>query len=134
MVFIGKKTPSGWFNQEIQKALDRRANDDAFRVMAVLLPGSDEKTIGSYLGLRTWVDFRKGLDNEREFHVLVCGIKGVAPGKGPEQTKQREADIVDVVIQKASQIKKIFEEGAIDLMTAQKCWEKLIDNYIMESK
>ncbi len=80
-VFIGKETPIGWFNEEISKALNIQIKHKDFRVIPVLLPGSDESYINDFLELRTWVDFRKGLDNKRSFHELFCGIKGIKPGR-----------------------------------------------------
>ena len=38
-VCIGSKTPTGWFNQEIQRALNRQAREPGFRVIPVILPG-----------------------------------------------------------------------------------------------
>jgi len=130
MVFIGKKTPSGWFNQEIQKALDRRANDDDFRIMAVLLPGSDEKMIDSYLGLRTWIDFRKGLKDEKAFHELICGIKGIPFGKGPTKKRKRKEKQMEMIEQELKKIKKLLEEELIDEEMAQEYRRKLLDNFL----
>ena len=80
-VFIGKETPRGWFDEEIKKALNIQAGNKDFRVIPVLLPESDESFVTDFLELRTWVDFRKGLDDKRKFHELSCGIKGVKPGR-----------------------------------------------------
>ena len=80
-VFIGKETPRGWFNEEISKALNLQTAQKIFRVIPVLLPESDESFVIDFLELRTWVDFRNGIDDKRKFHELTCGIKGIKPGR-----------------------------------------------------
>jgi sugar lactone lactonase YvrE len=91
-VFLGKDDVRPWQHQEVQAALNRAVRRSAsgsgptFRVIPVLLPGAvelDEDDLPSFIGLRTWVDFRsgKGLDDEEPFARLVAGIRGVAPGR-----------------------------------------------------
>lgn len=84
-VCIGAETPSGWFQQETQRALNRQARDSAFRVIPVLLPDAQEVNVDNFLELRTWIDFQEGLDNARAFHNLVAGIRGEKPGRGPAE-------------------------------------------------
>ena len=87
-VFIGNATPKGWFEEEIERALNQQIQDKSFRVIPVLLPGADPKFVDNFLELRTWVDFRAGLDNKEAFHRLVAGIKGIAPGRGSIDKKE----------------------------------------------
>jgi hypothetical protein len=79
-VFIGPSDPGAWEIQEIGVALDRAARDPEFRLFLVLLPGLpehfDAAQLLPFLTLRTWVDFRRGLDDERAFHALVSAING----------------------------------------------------------
>jgi len=70
-VFIGKETPRGWFKEEIQRALNRQTKDSQFRVIPVLLPGSDDMNVDDFLELRTWVDFRNGI-NDINCLIIVC--------------------------------------------------------------
>jgi hypothetical protein len=44
-VCIGNKTPSGWFSQEIQRALNLQTREPSFRVIPVILPGGDESLV-----------------------------------------------------------------------------------------
>lgn len=81
VIFIGGITPSGWFKQEIQRALNRQAHDPDFRVIPVLLKGANFDSVDSFLNLRTWVDFRQGITDQTALHRLVSGIKGVSPGR-----------------------------------------------------
>jgi hypothetical protein len=81
-VFLGSKAQVGWFGKEIESALERQAEDGEFRVIPVLLPGTERSLAGGFLGLNTWVEFKGGLDDPDAFHRLVSGIKGVAPGRG----------------------------------------------------
>jgi len=80
-VCIGKQTPEGWFREEIERALNRQTRDTTFRVIPVILPGGDSALIDGFLELRTWVDFRQGLDDLYTLHVLQSGIRGVPPGR-----------------------------------------------------
>ncbi len=80
-VCIGNKTPTGWFSQEIQRALNRQAKEPSFRVIPVILPGGDESLVDNFLELRTWVQFKEGIEDRDALHRLISGIKGVAPGR-----------------------------------------------------
>jgi TIR domain len=85
-VFLGKETPRGWFQQEIEKALNRQASNPGFRVIPVLLPeapSNPTEIMPGFLDLRTWADFREGSDSEYAFNVLVSGIKGTPVGRWP---------------------------------------------------
>lgn len=82
-VCIGKETPKGWFREEIERAINRQTKDASFRVIPLLLPNAQEVNVDNFLELRTWVKFEKGFDDLGAFHILVSGIKGVAPGRGP---------------------------------------------------
>jgi WD40 repeat protein len=79
-VFFGPSDGGPWRNEELQLALVRAAQQrNDFRVIPVLLPGANPEQLGGFLGLRTWVDFREGLDSEAAFARLVAGIQGRAP-------------------------------------------------------
>lgn len=81
-VCVSSHTPAGWFQQQIERALDRQAEDSTFRVIPVLLPGAQDSDVGNFLKLRTRVDFRAS-DSAYAFHLLKSGIKGVPPGRWP---------------------------------------------------
>jgi len=83
-VCVGSGMPAGWFDQEIQHALNRQTQEPAFRVIPILLPGADPVNVDGYLELRTWVDFRKGLDDAYAFHLLCCGIRNERPGRATQ--------------------------------------------------
>ena len=78
LVFIGPRTPGGWFQQEIERALDIQSRDANFRVIPVLMPGAT--LVPDFLRLRTWADFRK--DEDHALHVIVQGIRGEPVGRG----------------------------------------------------
>ncbi len=112
-VIVGDGTPRGWFEEEIGKALNRQSQDKSFRVIPVILPGSDPKFVTDFLELRTWVKFKNNLEEKRPMHELVCGIKGTPPG--------REFDEIETVInigadieEKLKKIKKLHEENLIE--------------------
>jgi len=80
-VCIGGKTPRGWFQQEIERALDLQTRDSDFRVIPVLLPDANPEYVPAFLTLRTWADFRNDEDPEYAFQVLKQGIKGEPVGR-----------------------------------------------------
>lgn len=82
-VFVGAHTPTGWFQEEIERALDLQTRNPNFRVIPVLLPDADPSSIPSFLSLRTWADFRNGQDADYALHVLRQGIKGEPIGRWP---------------------------------------------------
>lgn len=80
VVCIGEFTPAGWFKREIEKALNRQTGIPSFRVIPLLLPNAKKVNVEDFLELNTWVDFRSS-DQAYAFHTLVCGVKGIAPGR-----------------------------------------------------
>jgi TIR domain-containing protein len=85
-VCVGQSTPRGWFQQEVEKALNRQASDTSFRVIPVLLPDAPSdpaEIMPAFLDLRTWVNYREGADPDYAFHVLAQGIKGKPVGRWP---------------------------------------------------
>lgn len=85
-VFIGPSAMGPWHNEEMRSALDQRVRQRGFRVIPVLLPGANMPERGElprFLSRLTWVDFRggDGLNDKEQFHRLVCGIKGILPGR-----------------------------------------------------
>jgi WD40 repeat protein len=83
-VFVGRSDLGAWTNQEVAVALDRGASDPGFRLFLVLLPGLPERFdaagLSPFLRMRTWVDYRGGLEDERAFRALVSAIKGLPLG------------------------------------------------------
>jgi TIR domain len=98
VVCLGASTPDGWFRKEIEKALNRQASDAEFRVVPLLLPTVPDETVeglkasfqADFLELNTWVDFRSDADESYSLHVLVCAIRGEAPGRW--ETSQSSLD------------------------------------------
>jgi len=82
-VCIGKKTTTGWFREEVERALDLQTRTPGFRVIPVLLPEASAGAIPQFLSLKTWADFRRGQDDGYAFHVLVQGIRGEPIGRWP---------------------------------------------------
>ena len=82
-VCLGAETPAGWFREEIERALNRQTRDSTFRVIPVILPSGSRGLVDNFLELRTWVEFHNEITDARALHVLLSGIRGVAPGRGP---------------------------------------------------
>jgi len=78
-IFFRPHSPGPWHNEEIQVLLDKAARSrDDFRVIPILLAGANADRIDPFLKQRTWVDFRRGLDDHSAFQRLVAAIKGEA--------------------------------------------------------
>lgn len=88
-VFFGLHGAGPWQNEEMRAAIDRRVNskDGHFRVIPVLLPGTERaerSTLPDFLARATWVEFRRTIDDDEAFRLLVHGIQGTEPGPGPD--------------------------------------------------
>jgi WD40 repeat protein/energy-coupling factor transporter ATP-binding protein EcfA2 len=83
-VFIGAHDLGDWELQEVAFAIDRAAKVRGFRVFPVLLPGVqdpfDPSDLPHFLRARTWVDFRKGVEDSRALQDLINAIKGIPFG------------------------------------------------------
>jgi energy-coupling factor transporter ATP-binding protein EcfA2 len=94
VVFLGPNGIGPWQNEEMRTALDERVSKQTIRVVPVLLPGAvrpgQESKLPRFLRRLTWVDFKHEWNEENALYRLICGIKGIPPGKGPKKT---EADI-----------------------------------------
>jgi WD40 repeat protein len=86
LVFFGPHGLGPWHNEEMRLALQRRVNsrERKLRVLPVILPGGQrakESDLPGFLQGTTWVEFRNSLDEEDAFYRVVCGIKGIPPGR-----------------------------------------------------
>lgn len=131
-VCLGQQTPRGWFENEIGKALNRQAKDTEFRVIPVLLPGADAKLAetlrDTFLDLNTWVDFRAYSDPNRAFHLLVCGVKGLAPGRWtpPAPRNTLGADMV----QKLHELRQLRQASLVDDAVALDVQRKIVEKLL----
>src|ERR1700693_1526925 len=88
VVFFGLRGLGPWHNEEMRLAIQRRVNsrERKLRVLPVILPGGQrakESEVPGFLQGTTWVEFRLSIDEEDALHRLICGIKGIPPGRGP---------------------------------------------------
>jgi hypothetical protein len=84
VVFLGPSGLGPWQKQELQVAIDKRVRDETFRVIPVLLPGTERPRRGDVAHLEflinaSWVEFLQTLDDERTFRNLLWGIRGTKP-------------------------------------------------------
>ena len=83
-IFIGQNGLGDWAREELLVAQDRAAKERSFRLIPILLPGVpdpfDYGKLPPFLTQRTWVDFRRGLDQPRPLRTLINAIKGLPPG------------------------------------------------------
>jgi WD40 repeat protein/energy-coupling factor transporter ATP-binding protein EcfA2 len=83
-VMVGPSDLGGWEREEVDVALSQAVARPGFRVIPVLLPGIadpfDPNTLPPFLATRTWVDFRRGIDDTRALQDLVNAIRGVPFG------------------------------------------------------
>lgn len=78
-IFIGPNGLGSIQKREMQFALVRQAEEEKegrlFSVIPVLLEGADPDSISSFLALNTWVDLRRGVEDERGISSLVRAVK-----------------------------------------------------------
>ncbi len=127
VICIGSETPSGWFELEIQRALNRRAEDPNFRVIPVLLPNAQEVNVNDFLELNTWVDLKKGLNDVWSFHMLVSGIKGVPPGRPPGDEVGNGPTEQDTAKEKLRLLRDLRSEGLVDDTIAREYQVRYLD-------
>jgi len=130
-VCIGSNTPHGWFQEEIERALDIQTRNQSFRVIPVLLSDASPDYVPSFLSLRTWADFRNGKDDDYAFHVLKQGIKGEPVGRWPLKLNDTNDDVFVKYEQKILELKKfralgLHEEVVIEFE------RKILDRWIDE--
>ena len=87
VVFFGLRGLGPWHNEEMRLAIQRWVNsrERKLRVLPVILPGGQrakESEVPGFLQGTTWVEFRQSLDEEDALRRLICGIKGIPPGRG----------------------------------------------------
>ena len=94
VVFLGPDGIGPWQNEEMRSAIEERVSKQTIRVVPVLLPGAvrpgQESKLPRFLRRLTWVVFRQDWNEENALHRLVCGIKGMPPGR---DEKKAETDI-----------------------------------------
>jgi hypothetical protein len=130
-VCLGSRTPRGWFNEEIQRALDIQTRDHRFRVIPILMPKAPQNDLPEFLSLRTWADSRNGRDKEYAFHVLKQGIKGEEIGKWlpPYKTGQQKTSHTHKIL-----LKELNEfEGLMPEIKAQ-YQIRILDAWWMERR
>jgi hypothetical protein len=131
-VFVGENTPSGWFREEIERALNRQTKDAGFRVIPVILPNGDRGLVDDFLELRTWVEFT-GLDDSDAFHLLVCGVRGIRPGRR-KHAKTTQDERLASVKAKLLSIRDLRVEKLIDDEIALEYQRRLLDGLVKAEK
>ena len=128
-VCIGKETPDGWADQEIQLALARRAEDLTFPVIPILLPESDPQNIPALAKQGTLVDFRDDGAYDESLYYLICGIRRQGPGPYQPDAAEKgngdpKGDPYDVALAK---IKSLADQDLITLAVAEQKQAELVD-------
>lgn len=129
-VCIGQTTPKGWFQQEIQRALNRQSKETTFRVIPVILPEGDTSVVDDFLELRTWIEFKHGHDDLAAVHLLTCGIRGVPPGPNFDSQPENAVE-VKRIREKLIRLRTLQKERLIDEIIAQDAQRRLV-NEILE--
>jgi hypothetical protein len=125
-VCIGRTTPAGWFREEIERALNRQAKNPAFRVIPVILPGGAPSAVDNFLELRTWVVFKNSLVDADAIHLLLCGVRGVPPGRLP--TQPLKVDLEEAMArEKLTKLRALRDERLIDDNIALEYQRRLLD-------
>jgi hypothetical protein len=90
-VFVGQSGEGPWEKQEICEALEIQSTRNNYRIIPVLLPEAVARPeLPRFFLNTTWVDLRRGLDDDDALWRLECGIHGVAPGRGRPEKQQHE--------------------------------------------
>lgn len=132
-VCIGATTPRGWFQQEIERALDLQTRNSEFRVIPVLLPDASAEVVPGFLSLRTWADFRNGRDKEYALHVLKQGIKGEPVGRWPVDSATNASNTLKQYETKIVELRRLHALGLHDEVVIE-FERKILDRWLDEEK
>ena len=132
VIILGSTTPKGWFEEEVSKALNKQTKDKTFRVIPLLLPLSDSGYANDFLELRTWIKFKQEINELRAFHELVCGIKGVPPGR--KYSEPSISIINNELKDKLKQINELFDDNLIEESIKIEFQRTLIHEHIISRK
>src|SRR5438105_1488113 len=90
VVFIGKGEGepgffSPWQHVEMRAFISRQVSERSrkFRVIPDLLPGAernDRRGLPPFLVANMWVEFKRSIEEQAQWHSLLCGIRGQPPG------------------------------------------------------
>lgn len=90
-VFVGQSGKGPWEKQEISEAIQSQVSRNKYRVIPVLLPeAATRPELPHFFINTTWVDLRRGIDDDDALWRLECGIRGIAPGRGRPEPQQQE--------------------------------------------
>jgi hypothetical protein len=128
-VCLGEQNPSGWFREEIERAMNRQTKDASFRVIPILLPGARNINVDNFLELRTWIDFRSGIDDKRAFHYLISGIRGQPPGRNKECGNDSD-EILKKFKKGLMQLKQLHNEELIDDANLSEYRCRILDKFV----
>jgi TIR domain-containing protein len=146
-VFIGEKEPETWHKEEMELALNRRANDkkQEFVVIPVLLDTKNFDEVKAYLsttplGLKSvitfkhpdplWPLFRLWCAIKRERAERNKFLKGAWPGAS--LVKKEVATEVDPFQQHLERINRLKDGGVIDEETYREHVKKVLDRSLDE--
>jgi hypothetical protein len=129
-ICLGSNTPDGWFRREVEKALNRQTRDEDFGVIPVLLPGAKARARellgGTFADLNTWVDFSGTHLAPNELHLLVCGIRGVPPGRPPQEVDGSG----DPVAARLRKLQALRNDSLVDEAIILEFQRKILDEYL----
>lgn len=83
IVCIGKDTPDGWADQEIQKAMNRKAAAPKLPVIPLIMPDGNYSALDFWLKSLDNVDFNPPNSYEDAYDDLTKGLRGLPPGPPP---------------------------------------------------
>ena len=106
IVFWGEHNSTGWFQDEVELALNIQSKRRNYRVVPVLLPNSSNLPESKFLSLRTAIDLRENIKDEEELYRLYCAIIGKIPGR----FKKAQTDVE----QKLENLKKLHNKNLIE--------------------
>ncbi len=130
-ICIGGQTPTNWIQGEIQRAVSQQKGYPLYRVILVLLPDIRVINIENFPEQITRVDFSRASDHNYAFHLLTCGIKGVAPGRWPPRKNRNKRRLIKNKLQILRQYR---EEGLIDDVVAVDYQGKILNQYLLEDE
>ncbi len=88
-VYVGASGVGGWVDREVRFALQRSIANPDFRVVPILGPGSEPRTLPPFLSQYQWLDLRYGIPDPEELARLLRSLLA-SPGSAALQEPTKE--------------------------------------------
>ncbi len=74
-IYVGRSGVQRWMDSELRVALNRNVQDPSFRIIPLLGPGAEPKSLPSFLSQHQWLDLREGMSPTKLKKLIGAVLK-----------------------------------------------------------